>query len=307
MFESARAKNREVQIKEACEDTKYSFVGWESAYKNAYSKFTCHCEDHGDWGVSVHNFINGGRRCPGCQKQKTSERCRSDELEVIARINHVRPGYSFQGWVADFKGTKSKFWCRCPHHGNWVVSPLHYLYQGTGCPSCAGLKPYTQPERENQLRGLCQRDGFSFLGWSGLYKNSNSRFLYMCTHHGVIEASINTFINGGRRCAGCAVSGFRPDKKGFLYLLSAEGRLKVGITNNIESRIRILSRVTPFSFSLLRHHSAEGTSVRELEKYFHSKFASAGLTGFDGATEWLTFNPEIIDEFSQLELNQCPI
>lgn len=303
MVTIAPIKNRENQINASCAGTKFKFVSWVDGYKNASSKFTCLCADHGPWDVSVHNFINGGRRCPGCQKQKTSERCRTPEKELIERINSIRPGYVFVGWVKDFKGTKSKFWCKCPTHGNWAVSPLHYVYQGTGCPSCAGLKPYTKQERESQLKRLCLDAELSFAGWEGPYKNSNSRFCYECPTHGINVVSINTFINGGRRCPGCAVSGFKAELEGFLYMLAADGAIKVGITNNLTARLAILRRATPFPFTVLKTFSASGASVRELEKHFHASFESAGLSGFDGATEWMTFNQDLIDEFSQLETN----
>lgn len=39
-----------------------------------------------------------------------------------------------------------------------------------------------------------------------------------------------------------------------------------------------------------------------IEKYYHKKYGSAGLTGFDGATEWLKYSPELMDEI----MNKAP-
>ncbi len=76
---------------------------------------------------------------------------------------------------------------------------------------------------------------------------------------------------------------------------------KVGISNKYENRISILKKSTPFKFSLIELYSnISGDLIFNLERMFHSKYESAGFKGFDGATEWLKFSPELLEEFRLL-------
>ena len=39
-----------------------------------------------------------------------------------------------------------------------------------------------------------------------------------------------------------------------------------------------------------------GEEAAAIEKYYHNKYESAGLYGFDGATEWLKYSTELMNE-----------
>lgn len=295
-------QEREYQILEECSRRGFVFKRWVDGYKNAYSKVICSCATHGEWSVSVHNFVNGKRGCPGCHNDATGARCRRGEKEVIDAINSLRNGCKFDSWATAYTGTQSKFNCKCEIHGPWSVSVLHYLHSGTGCPSCAGLKPFSKKEREQQIIKGCEFSGLKFVGWVGPYKNSYSRFIYECPLHGRNEVSVNTFINSGTRCPGCSECGFNKDADAGLYaLLSSDGSLvKVGISNTPQERISTLKRKTPFSFSVIGIRAGTGRDILSLEKYFHTKYARAGLFGFDGYTEWLKISDALITELNEV-------
>ncbi|UVX30154.1 endonuclease [Klebsiella phage VLCpiS13c] len=100
----------------------------------------------------------------------------------------------------------------------------------------------------------------------------------------------------GKGCSGCARYGFDYKMDGFVYFLMGDGVIKVGITNDIRQRISRLSRRTPFEFSLIAKIKTAGEEAAKIEKYYHRKYESAGLSGFDGATEWLEYSPELMNE-----------
>lgn len=291
-------EDREKQIILLCNKTKYSFSGWVDGYKNSSSRFICKCDEHGEWETAIHNFVNNGRRCKGCQAKKTGNRCRTDEKDIISAINSINSKYSFVRWDNGYSSTKSKFVCSCSIHGEWSVTPLHFIYQKTGCPSCAGLKPYSRIEREEQISRCCKKEGLEFIGWIGDYKNSYSRFIYSCKHHGESESSVNSFVNSGCRCSGCNEYGFNTSNDGFLYSLVSDGGefIKIGISNYPEDRLKRLEKNTPFGFSLVEMIPGSGSYVRMMERKFHKKYKSAGLSGFDGCTEWLLFDHSILDD-----------
>jgi len=51
--------------------------------------------------------------------------------------------------------------------------------------------------------------------------------------------------------------------------------------------VQQLKSATPFDFHLIAKVKTTGAEAMRKEKYYHRKYESAGLTGFDGATEWL--------------------
>lgn len=76
---------------------------------------------------------------------------------------------------------------------------------------------------------------------------------------------------------------------------------KIGISNNHKKRIKQLKSSTPFGFNIIEIFSDDsGEKISNIERMFHKKYESAGFSGFDGATEWLKFSPELLEEFKNL-------
>lgn len=81
-----------------------------------------------------------------------------------------------------------------------------------------------------------------------------------------------------------------------------EGSIKVGVTKDIKSRIRYLKVVTPFDFHQIKVIKTVGLEAIKIERHFHRKYESSGFKGFNGATEWLKYSPELMDEI----MNKAP-
>lgn len=59
-------EQREYQIKEKLVGSNWCFTGWMEPQYSAKSKVVIKCELHGEWDVSVDNFMNKDSRCPSC-------------------------------------------------------------------------------------------------------------------------------------------------------------------------------------------------------------------------------------------------
>ena len=73
------------------------------------------------------------------------------------------------------------------------------------------------------------------------------------------------------------------------------GKVKVGYSIDIDKRISELNRGAPFEIELLEFWTLPDTpTVRKIEGKVHRKMAKyhAGLSGFDGATEWFNTSPD---------------
>lgn len=294
---------REEQIKSLCEGTIYSFVGWEGEYKNKYSKFICSCSKHGQWPVTVDSFTNNDTRCSQCGIDANGLRYAvpKEKREKQIRERCEVTSYIFNGWVDVYKNNESKICLTCPSHGDFIISFSKFALMNQGCRQCGRERQVKSAQidesiREKQIENRCFMDGYIFKGWVNSNRKSNAKVRIECIHHGEWLVSVSHFLNHRTGCPSCNVPGFKSNQPGFLYLLASEGgqHLKVGITNNKERRIKELRRDTPFDFHLLRiKYFKNGRHAADWEKSFHDSFTSSGLKNFDGATEWLKWNPEI--------------
>lgn len=225
------------------------------------------------------------------------------ETVVISDIKSLCVGtpYHFNGWVTDYKNCGSKFKCGCQKHGEWIATVHRFLWSGKRCKKCAGEEASirlrtSKEEREFQITELCKNTPYHFVKWKDSYKNSNSIVVCYCgTHDLQWELRLRHFIYSGTRCPKCAGFGYQKTDDASLYALRSEcGQyVKIGITNNMERRLKELAKSTPFSFSLVESISENGKTIYEFETMFHREFKSANLEGFKGATEWLKWSPDI--------------
>lgn len=264
-----------------------SFVRWVDKYGNQKSKAIMCCGLGHEWAASVDSLLRGSG-CPKCAKvYRHSATEREAQLDALTNMNFVR-------WSeGSYKNSHSKATMSCRYGHEWDAT-VDSLLRGHGCPSCAGLYRYPAKERENQLAAL---PGKIFVRWEDEYRNCYSKATMRCSDQGhEWSASVDNLLRG-RGCPSCAKSGYDPTKPGAIYALLHEngGHVKIGISNVYKQRLSQLRNATPFNFEPTHiHYSADGHAIRNLEKAFHQNFEKSGFTGFDGATEWLKFNPNIL-------------
>lgn len=61
------------KCKNICEAENYEVVGFVDGYKNQKSRFEYKCPKHGIRNVSYNDFVNNGKRCKGCWKERQKE------------------------------------------------------------------------------------------------------------------------------------------------------------------------------------------------------------------------------------------
>ncbi|HUH57993.1 MAG TPA: GIY-YIG nuclease family protein [Pseudomonadales bacterium] len=97
----------------------------------------------------------------------------------------------------------------------------------------------------------------------------------------------------GQGCPSCPA---RYDQPTNLYLMhNGLGKVKIGYSIDTNRRISQLNQNAPFEAELLETWTLQDTpAARKIESKVHRKLAKyhAGLSGFDGATEWFNTTPE---------------
>lgn len=274
------------------------FLRWDGDYSLLKSKAFVRCNKDGfEWSTSINGLINGGNGCPKCAGNR-----RYTKGEIECRINSIE-SISFVEWVDGYVNSKSKLVVRCEVDGfEWVSTVTSLLNKANYCPVCSGCRRWTDKDRINQINSI---SGTEFVRWDGLYRNSFSKAIVKCLDCSKCRsASINDIVNNGRGCPSCSRSGFDQTKHGSMYSLRSEcgGYVKVGISNDHNRRYKELNRATPFKFYVIEQISGDGSRIAELEWYFHNKYERAGLSGFDGATEWLICTDELLNELRTIKV-----
>lgn len=122
-------------VKPLCDNDGYEFIGFPNGYKNARSILQYKCKIHGVIETSWNKFING-RRCGKCGRIKTGENNRkkdpdSDVLEICKDL-----GYSFDGYVGDYKNKNTIVKFTCPIHGQKERPYSILVNRSCGCDEC---------------------------------------------------------------------------------------------------------------------------------------------------------------------------
>lgn len=293
---------RERQLRELAEADGYSFVGWVDGYKSSESRVIFRCQTHGEWDAMCERFVSGNR-CAKCRSRLIPrDKCERQLKDIATEVGH-----SFVMLDGTYIGARGKAVIKCDNDHEYIVTICHFK-TGTRCPICEvatrsekNRKPINQCETE--ILKICIFENLEFLGWCTEYRNSGTKISVECSIHGMWEVSVNNFVNKSRRCPGCASYGYASNKSGVLYSLMSEcgSMVKIGITNKFSQRHHQLISRTPFAFSVHRHLQCDdGAYPPMLERMFHNEFPSAGLSGFDGATEWRVWYPEVNTWFDLL-------
>lgn len=268
-----------------------SFLHWVDGYTNGNSKALMRCDNGHEWAAAADRLINVGTGCPKCVVSAITspESVRRAELSALGGIRFIR-------WVGEYKNCRSKAELQCEVCSHiWTPNVSNVLHHKKGCPACSGNIRASQASREAAIQSLA---GIEFVRWeTGHYLNVRSRAVVKCLQCLYVwSAAFSNLFHHKKGCPCCASRGYDPSKPGALYALRSDcGRhIKIGISNVYSRRLRQLQLATPFAFEPIHvFRSDDGQSISDLETEFHRNFQASGFSGFDGATEWLRFDPNI--------------
>lgn len=276
------------------------FVRWhDGTYKTTNSKAVVRCiHDDYEWAVTVNGLLNGMAGCPQCSGNR-----RYTQQERVDHINSI-PNIKFIRWLNDeFIGNKSRAVIQCLIDGFEWDAPLNHLANGnSGCHKCrarnAGIR-YRSDEKE-VIRKIEAMPNIEFVEFVDGYKNSSSKAIIRCKIDGFEwPASVKNLLHNESGCPSCAKTGYNPNRPGTLYALRSEcgSHIKIGISSHPKIRFRKLEKTTPFKFYVIETiTNSDGRIAEMLEGYFHKRYGRSGLSGFDGATEWLPFSSDLLSD-----------
>lgn len=306
----------EVMARRQAHKLGFSFIGFPNGAKAFNSLVSLQCEKHGAWHTTrIANFLNG-HACPKCGVENNAESALIPDSTLIKK---AFSGESYKAGTILIPGKckSSKWTLICPAcesddisisgvgPSRFSISRKSVMRELVPC-RCSPTYRLTVKELEHKALSAAKAKGYDFGGWHdpGAKKNTSAMVNTVCADHGAFRISFANLVYHDRRCPSCAQYGFKSDLDGYVYALKSEcgAYLKVGITNKPEIRIPQLSKATPFSFSVDGIFKTSGINARDTEKSAHAEFLSAGLSGFDGCTEWLRYDPAIVKHVEERAL-----
>ena len=184
-------------------------------YVNTKSHIECKCNM---CGYIWHPFVRSlmlGRGCPKCGRKTTGIKKQLSHDQFVERINSLNRGFVVIG-TYDKSDIKVKMKCTLGHE--WDAIPAH-LFDGVGCPYCAGYKVWkgfndlwtTRPDIASLLKN--QDDGYKYS------KASYKKVDFVCPNCGnKINKKISDVYRDGLACKMCSDGVSYPNKFGRAFL-----------------------------------------------------------------------------------------
>ncbi|EDZ1879317.1 hypothetical protein GV936_13655 [Salmonella enterica] len=292
------------------------YLGFVGDFKGSATKILLRCESGHVYVSSISHLINkAGTGCRVCKATNSANRYRKPSdvaLKEVIDFVAKNSNWSVVGFEGGYVGSRYRnLILKCPSHDIFRTTHAD-LMSGYGCPSC-GRERLAESSRkpvdvalEEATEEADRRGGCEVIGFKDGYKKSITKNLVVrCFEHGNYTTSHNNFVRGVG-CPSCAESGYRTNKKGYVYIQLLTGEhdaVKFGITNRLpEKRLAEQNRSSKLNHELVFTWSFEdGSKALSVEK--HIKKFYKGMCGIvprevmaDGYTETLPIDiyPELI-------------
>lgn len=173
-------------------------------------------------------------QCPFCTRFKVL----SGFNDLLT--NHPEIAQEANGWDPSkvmAGDNKKKSWI-CTRGHNWMAQPNGRTGRGDGCPYCAGKIPVVG---ETDLQTTHPVIAGEAVGWDprSVTRGSSKKLKWKCVNGHFWKATVGHRTSSESNCPTCAIGGFDPNGKGYLYFLR-HGHwemFQIGITNFPEQRI----------------------------------------------------------------------
>ena len=178
---------------------KFIFPDLPNVFNNKL-KIKVICPIHGEFKISVVNFLNG-RGCKFCNKENRSKKYDLYAfLEKARKVHNNKYVYS----KVIYKNQKEKVCIICPEHGEFFQTPGSHL-QGRGCPKCANSNKNKNSILTTEEFILRAREihGWKYDYSKVEYKNNSTKVCIICPEHGEFLQTPNNHLNG-EGCPKCA-------------------------------------------------------------------------------------------------------
>lgn len=206
--------------------------GWDPSelLPQSNKKVGWKCDLGHRWEASVDSRRKTG--CPYCAGNKALLGFNTflDHFPEIAK--------QAEGWdpgTVTYGSQKKQRW-KCDLGHTWEAGPTSRA-RGRGCPVCAGR---TLLQGFNDLLSQFPEIAKEADGWdpAATHTGSHNKKRWVCSEGHKWVATVKDRTGDGNGCPFCADHGFNRDKDAWIYLMERPGEQQIGITNDLETRIK---------------------------------------------------------------------
>ena len=255
----------------------------KTVYVRSRDRVIITCKEHGDFEQSADNHTRG-QGCPKCADEVRSKRLTKTNIGFIAdakRIHGDRYDYS----KVIYTGNKNKVIIGCRKHGDFEQTPDNHL-TGNGCTKCSKHQHSTAEWIIEAKKTHGDRYDYS----KTVYLRARDGVIITCKEHGDFEQVAHNHLNGN----GCPRCLWDRDQPTAIYLMQMGAQVKIGISIDPDARLAQLNRNNPEPAHVVATWTLEDfPAAHTVEQELHQRLCDyhAGLSGFDGATEWFNTTP----------------
>lgn len=249
-------------------DNQYTYE--KTSFSTSHGPVTITCPLHGEFTQKAYSHLQGH----GCKKcaSEASTKSQGDFISDALRIHKGEYDYSSVKYVNSY--TKVKI--NCHLHGPFEQEPSAHLV-GNGCPTCGSRKNIKE-----FILSAKSVHGDKYDYSLSEYVTAHTKLTVLCKEHGPFQVLPSNHLQGGG-CPICANQIF-----GILYLLNLSNDIfKLGITNNLDRRVKQISSGLPPEYSINIVGFWQVDNTREIEQVLLNKYTNKPKLGrkFDGYTE----------------------
>lgn len=248
------------------------------------------CKIHGEFYQKAESHM-AGYGCDLCARDVRRAKLTSSTDVFIGKAIKIH-GNRYDYTKCEYKGNHRKVTISCRDHGEFQQQPANHL-AGNGCPLCKldVLSKKFSDDRESFIAKAMLIHGKKFIYDKVEYVKSGVKVCITCPEHGDFYQVPNSHLSGSA-CSKCTAYGFKPAS---IYIAEMDGFCKIGISNNVKRRVKDVSKSAGKSLEVVAEYLFSSWSdARKAEAAVHKEInhLSAGMSGFDGATEFFLITPQ---------------
>lgn len=254
-------------------------------YTRSKDKVVITCKEHGEFEQRPDNHL-AGRNCALCAG--THNYSTTEWIYEAKRVHGDRYDY---GEVV-YARKEDKVIITCKAHGNFEQRAGQHLNLAQGCPACGVESRLEKIEKPTEVwvNEAVHVHGDRYDYSKSIYTRAKDKVVITCKEHGDFEQTAETHL-GGSGCPRCKWSRERPTS---VYLMQMGELVKIGISVDPDARLSDLNRSNPKPAHIINIWTLEDfPTAYAVEQRIHSRLAvfNAGLSGFNGASEWFNVTP----------------